>query len=371
MAIRISGTTGIDMGNTSVSNCSQVEVQEEQVSPFSGFKNYIINGNFDVWQRGGSQTTSGYGSDDRWSNDNLGSTKTHSLVACGDNERVLFNAAYFSRTVVTSIIGINNGVTKFQNIEDVTKLAGKTVTLSFWARADSEKSIAVYLLQIFGTGGSPSSVVKDIGTQLVTLSTSWQKKVITINIPNIVGKTIGTNGRHTSYTQVAFGLESGSVPNSTYFNSLVLGQQSGTFDIAQVQLEEGSVATAFENRPVGLELSLCQRYFYNHGAKEGRHLPYAHEATGATGISAAGTMAYRLSQDHPSPMRATPTVSYSGTIFLWNGPTEINVISIALNNSNATTRSIDYNVASAFSGAFQPVKEFLTQGSFLNVSAEL
>lgn len=44
MAIIISGTTGIDMGNTSVSNCSQVEVQEEQVSPFSGFKNYIING---------------------------------------------------------------------------------------------------------------------------------------------------------------------------------------------------------------------------------------------------------------------------------------------------------------------------------------
>lgn len=29
----------------------------------------------------------------------------------------------------------------------------------------------------------------------------------------------------------------------------------------QVQLEEGSVATPFENRPYGLELSLCQRYY--------------------------------------------------------------------------------------------------------------
>jgi hypothetical protein len=40
-----------------------------------------------------------------------------------------------------------------------------------------------------------------------------------------------------------------------------LGQQSGTFDIAQVQVEPGAVATAFERRPIGMELALCQRYF--------------------------------------------------------------------------------------------------------------
>ena len=33
-----------------------------------------------------------------------------------------------------------------------------------------------------------------------------------------------------------------------------------TFNYAQ--LEEGSVATPFENRPYGIELSLCQRYFW-------------------------------------------------------------------------------------------------------------
>ena len=43
MAIVISGSD-IDMGDKPISNASQIEVQENQVSPYNGFKNYIING---------------------------------------------------------------------------------------------------------------------------------------------------------------------------------------------------------------------------------------------------------------------------------------------------------------------------------------
>lgn len=227
-----------------------------------GFKNHIINGNFDIWQRGTSQTTSGYGSDDRWANYNTGSTKTHSRVACTDTERVLFSASAFSRTVVNSVAGAGNAANKLQHIEDVTKLAGKTVTLSFWAKADSSKNIAVEFVQRFGTGGSPSAEVQGVGSQLVSLTTTWQKKTVTVTLPSIVGKTLGTDGVHTTSTALAFWFDAGSEYNARAAN---LGQQSGTFDIAQVQLEEGSVATPFEQRHVGLELSLCQRY-YEEGA---------------------------------------------------------------------------------------------------------
>lgn len=229
----------------------------------TGFKNYIINGNFDVWQYKDAgltypQTSSGYGSDDRWFNLTTVSTKTHSQIACTDTERALFNASYFSRTVATSVAGAGNYVVKAQRVENITKLAGKIVTLSFWAKADSAKNIAIEFTQNFGTGGTSSSVVTSIGSQLVALTTTWQKKTITLTIPSIAGKTLGADGIHTSFNELIFWFDAGSSFNTRSAN---LGQQSGTFDIAQVQLEEGSVATPFEQRPYGLELSLCQRYY--------------------------------------------------------------------------------------------------------------
>lgn len=225
-----------------------------------GFKNHLINGNFDIWQRGTSQTTDGYGSDDRWFNGNIGSTKTHSRVVCTDTERVLFNASAFSRTVVTSVAGAGNYTIKYQHIEDVTKLAGKTVTVSFWAKADSNKNLSFNIAQDFGTGGSPSAI-SYYNAVTVNITSSWQKITATFNIPSIVGKTLGTDGIHTTSTMFLLQFDAGATAVSSYFPTSTVGQQSGTFDIAQVQLEEGSVATPFEQRHVGLELSLCQRYY--------------------------------------------------------------------------------------------------------------
>lgn len=266
MAIILSGTNGIDMGNTSVSNASQIDssiINENgdnvaTTSNLIGFKNYIINGNFDVWQYGVSQASNGYGSDDRWFNGNAGSTKTHSQIACTDTERLLFNASKFSRTVVSSVVGANNYATKRTAIEDVTKLAGKTITVSFWAKADSNKNIWLEFTQVYGTGGSPSTGVNAIYAQAIELTSTWQKKTITLTLPSIVGKTLGTDGVHTSSTMMQFWFDVGSGNTGRIPTGI---QQSGTFDIAQVQLEEGSVATPFENRPYGLELSLCQRYY--------------------------------------------------------------------------------------------------------------
>lgn len=222
-------------------------------------RNKIINGNFDFWQRGtslGSGTGTRYLAD-RWLNESDGSTYTVSQQSFTLGQTSVPNEpSFFLRTVVTSVAGTGNRAFFYQRIESVRTLAGKTATLSFWAKADSSKNIAIEFAQSFGSGGSPSSGLLGIGVTTCSLTSSWQKFTVTVSIPSIVGKTLGTSGNdHFSFI---FWFDAGSSFNSRT-NSL--GQQSGTFDIAQVQLEEGSVATPFEVRPQGLELSLCQRYY--------------------------------------------------------------------------------------------------------------
>jgi hypothetical protein len=260
-----------------------------------GRKNYLINGNFDMWQRGTSQTIAGYYSDDRWYNYNMGSTKTHSRIACTDAERALFNAQSFSRTVVNSVAGAINNTYKDQRIEDVTKLSDKTVTLSFWAKANASKNISVEFMQIFGTDGTPSIQNSAIGVQKFALTTTWQKFTKTVTLPSIVGKTLGTDALHNSFTVARFWFDAGSNFNSRTDN---LGQQSGTFDIAQVKLEDGSVATdgwhpydgEFSN-PISRYCRLIRLGLYNNSA---------------TANTLGGSISFQ------EPMRTIPTISLIG-----------------------------------------------------------
>ena len=233
-----------------------LSIDGNNVSPVQSFRNKIINGNFDYWQRSTSSSTAGY-IDDRWQTARTGSTFTTSRQAFTLGQTAVPNEpTYFHRTVVTTSAGAGNYVLFEQRIESVRTLAGQTATLSFWAKADASKNMAVEFVQSFGTGGSPSSAVTGIGVTTCALTTTWTKFTITVNVTSISGKTLGSN--NDDLFDVVFWLDAGSTYNSRT-NSL--GQQSGTFDIAQVQLEAGSVATPFEMRPLGTELALCQRYY--------------------------------------------------------------------------------------------------------------
>ncbi len=221
------------------------------------FRNKIIDGRFDFWYEGTSQTFSGYGSDTMWQNNHSGSTKTHSqqsLVAGVDLPAIdCPSAKYFSRTTVTSVAGVSNSVTKLHKIEGVNTLSGKIVTISFYAKADAVKPLGVSMAQDFGSGGS-SPVY--IAGQLVSLSSGWARYSLQFQLPSMSGKTIGTN----SSLKIFFWFDGGSTIAGTY-NISSMVQQSGTFDIACVQLEEGTVATPFEELPIEVNQMRVNRYF--------------------------------------------------------------------------------------------------------------
>jgi hypothetical protein len=248
--------TSIATGNAKLQVNGDALVQSINTGPLAGMRNAIINGNFDFWQRGTSFTGSEYGAD-RWFHNRVGTTHTASRQAftLGQTD-VPGEPTYYCRTVVSSVAGASNNALLLQRIEDVRTFAGQQVTISFWAKADATKNIAVDLTQYFGTGGSPSAQVHGIGATKVSIGTTFQKVTITTTLPSISGKTLGTDGSGLLALNVWF--DAGSDFNSRTDS---LGQQSGTFDIAQVQVESGPVATPFERRPIGTELALCQRYY--------------------------------------------------------------------------------------------------------------
>lgn len=253
-ALGISDVDGLMDVLLSLDDAISARATPAQLGPY---RNKLINGNFDFWQRGTAQTATGYGSADRWLMQHFGSSKTVTRQAftLGQTD-VPGNPFFFCRTVVTSSAGAGNYVGLTQRIESVTTFAGETVTISFWAKADAARNVSVELFQLFGTGGSPSANVGGIGVQKLSLTTSWQFFTVTAAVPSMAGKTLGTNGDHCLI--LFFWFDAGS---SFDARTDSLGHQSGTFDFSQVQIESGSVATPFEIRHRQQELSLCQRYF--------------------------------------------------------------------------------------------------------------
>ena len=195
-------------------------------------KNHIINGDFSLWNRGTSFTLTGAGSvssAERWfaSKDGTGSTVTVSRQAftLGAAPVAGYESPYYYQCAYTTA---GSGSAYFnpiyQNIDDIRTFAGNTITVSFWAKADTTRTATVNFGQIFGTGGS--TVVYTPGTS-VSVGTTWARYSTVISVPAITGKTIGTG----SYSQVLI--------------------QAGTTNAVQtwsfwgIQTEIGSGATTF------------------------------------------------------------------------------------------------------------------------------
>jgi hypothetical protein len=221
--------------------------------------NAIINGAFDIWQRGTSFSGMGFGgfTADRFSNsqDNtLAVTVNRETFSPGSAPVSGYEGTFFHRTAVPSNSGAGVYAFVSHKIEDARSFAGQTVTFSFWAKATSgTPKIGLNLGQNFGTGGSS-------GTRLVqtpfTISTSWARYQVTLQLPSIVGKTIGSN----STVEIEIWYTAGSTFTS---RAGAIGNQSNTFDIWGVQLEAGTTATPFKRNANSIqgELAACQRYY--------------------------------------------------------------------------------------------------------------
>lgn len=250
-----------DLGTRGVANHVDGSIFQADFSssvPLSGFRNKIINGDFSVNQRTFvSSTTGGQYGIDRWYANMSDGTVTYSVQSftAGDptNPVSSVDPSNFARIAVTGQSAASAEARLIQAVEDVRTFSGQPVTVSFWAKANSgTPKIALEFVQGFGSGGSSSALT--YGGQ-VTLSTSWARYSLTVTVPSVYNKTIGAD----NCLFVCFWVSAGSNFNSRTGS---LGIQNTTIDFWGVQAELGSQMTPFEQRPQGVELSLCQRYYW-------------------------------------------------------------------------------------------------------------
>ena len=281
----------------------------------ASFRNRIINGAMVIDQRnaGASVTpTDGQYCIDRWI---LFTSQASKYTAQQNAGSVTPPAGFTNYLGITSSSAYSSTSSDYFVVEQ--KIEGfnvadlnwgsanaTAVTLSFWVRSSLTGTFGGVLKNSDGNRSYPF-------TYNISAANTWEQKAITI-----AGDTTGTwvtnNGTGIRFQ---FGIGVGSSLSGTsgawaavsYASATgatsVVGTNGATWYVTGVQLEKGTVATPFEYRPYGTELSLCQRYYQKFGSS-------AYPRIRGYGLASTETMA---TFPFATTMRAFPTGTLAGT----------------------------------------------------------
>jgi hypothetical protein len=278
----------------------RAETPQEQFNLIgAGRRNLVMNGGFDVWQRGTTVTKTGNTyqnfTADRWSA-YFGGTYTQEQTTLPNGDYV----NYFKGVLGTTggnRININHFIENGNSI-----FSGKYVTISFWLKAsviDSQVNVKIQT-----TNGSTFSSYTAIANKYIETSLEWKKYEITLKCNNDIAN-IGAR----PHALLEMDGVDGSWANGT------------TFEVAQVQIELGKVATPFEHRSYGEELALCQRYYERFISNDNNRplanywaaghanlwIPFKVEKRAAPTVSATTGNIYNGTWVNMTAIQATPT----------------------------------------------------------------
>jgi hypothetical protein len=205
-----------------------------------GFKNRIINGSMIVNQRG-TQTgspLSGY-TLDRWLFSRTGTGSSTVSQAGSTGFGGLYALSVSSAHAAGEVFGVEQRIESANSYD----LAGKTVTVQFWANA----STSAGSLGAFSVALSYATATDNFASTTAISSTTFTPT----STPTLFTAQFSVPSAATTGLKLQFS-----------------GGQAGTtgtiqFGLGSVQLEVGTVATSFDFRSIGTELILCQRYYEN------------------------------------------------------------------------------------------------------------
>jgi hypothetical protein len=309
-------------------------------------KNKIINGDFGIWQRGTSFTTSGTYTADRFLNSSDSTLSvTRQTFTPGTAPVAGYESSFFIR-VDRGAGGTFANIR--QKIEDVRTFAGQTFTVSFYAKASVAQTVYIRPNQVFGSGGSADVI---IGFPTVSVTTSWARYSATFTAPSISGKTIGTG-------------------SNLFIEAFWLSAAAMSVDFWGWQVEAGSVATPFQTASGSIagELALAQRYYYRAVSPTGNGI----------GIGMVDSTTIALIKTYfPVTMRTSPSaLDQTGTATDYavrtSGTTITNLSAVpAFNNASTNEAVTTFTVASGLTAGQAALGRAQVSGAYLGWSAEL
>jgi hypothetical protein len=286
--------------------------------------NPVLNSAMQVWQRGTSvaigASNLGYTAD-RWMGITVANgAATISRQATSDTTNLpsIQYGLRFQRNSGQTGTG-NQGIFYSQETVNSIPFAGKTVTLSFYARRGADFSPTSNILAASlqtGTGTDENIVTANgfggytgVATPLsgnATLTTTWQRFTFT--------GTLAT-------TVTELGLK-------FFINTTGTAGANDWFEITGVQLDVGSVALPFRTYAATIqgELAACLRYYQRQLTLGSRF------GIGFSSSTTAGKFVIHL----PQPMRVPPTsIEYGGTIVWFDGVGGASAGTLTIENQNS------------------------------------
>jgi hypothetical protein len=271
-------TADIADGSITTAKLADSAVTSGKMGIHTGRRNKIINGAFQVWQRGTSFTTSAV-----------------SFAA----DRFAHYQAIPSSNNVTQSTDVPDGFTYSCSLNDAVDMRctvelpgqgiagefynGSTWTLSFYARSTgADLSYTTDMGFVNGPSYASYGGAWTSSNNSYNITSTWQRFEIQFTV-------------------------NASPTNSHYAVGFVLGGTAGrSIRFTGIQLEAGDTATPFEHRSFGGELALCQRYYQ-------KSYPYTNYAGDNLGAGSHGFIPIDSLDDvnihFTQYMRATPTLT--------------------------------------------------------------
>jgi hypothetical protein len=266
-------------------------------------QNHIINGAFDIWQRGTSAASNISYLADRWLH--LSSAGLNSVFRDEDvpeNTGLIYSLCFISDN------GTNPSIIQRIESSNSINIAGRTVTLSLWAKSD------VGTAGLTWSTATPSSI--DTWTGSDTDQSGTFAASMTVGEWTRYSATFTVTATASTGYQIVITRSATATSTTTYFTG--------------IQLEEGPAATPFRrNAPsIQAELAACQRYYYR------------------SGVSYAAYNIFNSGNCHTSSFYFPVTMRISPAVTIYDTANNVNKVSIA--NSGGSSQ-VNINPPSSIS----------------------